>query len=246
MTPASNLPRKERFAQIIALVNEAGAVEVERLADLRYLEAHGRLLRTYGGARSVQASDVGSSFDKRREEHVKAKEIMAFKAARLIAPGLTIALDGSTSCYFLAKALPPVEIVVVTNSMRILNLLKSKPRCTLIGTGGQLDEKHEDFALGEGKKLTQLDSLRIDLCFISCVGVDLNAGIFDMNEGIARMKAELMRRSVHTVLLADASKYIRRTPFRISTMREITFALDDGGLKESIRKRLHELDINII
>ncbi len=252
------MPRKERFARIIGQVNAAGAVEVEDLAarfgcsvetirrDLRYLEAKGQLLRTYGGALSIQSADVGRSFEKRREEHVRAKEQMAFKASRMIAPGLTVALDGSSSCYFLARALPQVQLKVVTNSMRVLNLLKTNPLYTLIGTGGQIDDKHEDFMLAEGADLHFSEQLHIDLCFISCVGIDLSGGLYDMNDGIARIKAAMMRLSVHTVLLADASKFARKTPFLLGPVSAVDYVVDDGGLKDEHRKRLHELDVNII
>ena len=258
MSEFSSLARKERFARIIALVNQQGTVEVESLAslfscsvetirrDLRYLEAHGRLVRIYGGASTVQATDIGKSFDKRRDEHVKAKEIMAFKASSMISPGLTIFLDSSSTCYYLARALPDVDLNIVTNSMRILNLLKSNPRYVLIGTGGQIDDKHEDCILAPDVRLSLLDHYEIDLCFISCTGLDLLSGLYEMNAGLAQMKALLVKSSVHTVLLADSSKFDKKTPFFIGPMRLIDYAIDDGDMKNHHRQKLHELDINII
>lgn len=258
MTDSGSLTRKERFQRIVALVDREGAMEVENLAalfscsvetirrDLRYLEAQGRLMRSYGKAVTVRLPDIGKSFEKRREEHVRAKEEMAFKASRMISPGLTIALDGSTSCYYLARTLPDVNLNVLTNSMRILNLLKSHPKYALTCTGGQMDDKHEDFVLQEGGVLDGITPPYIDLCFISCTGIDLYSGLYDMNDGLARMKRELIRRSVHTVLLADASKYSRKTPFFIGPMQLVHYAVDDGDMKNAHRQRLHELNINII
>ena len=47
------------------------------------------------------------------------------------------------------------------------------------------------------KNIVSFSSLKIDLCFLSCVGADLYTGLWDMNEGVAELKDELIKSSVH-------------------------------------------------
>ncbi len=255
MVSTENLSRKKRCSQICELINSHGELSVAKLSelfncseetirrDLRYLDSLGKVVRTFGGASTIQVTDIGKSFEKRKEEHVKAKEIIAEKASRMISPNLTISLDGSSSCYFLAKKLPKLHLKVVTNSIRIITVLKECPLYKIICTGGQYDIKHGDFT---GSSFSNLGNLQIDLCFTSCVGADLRLGIFDMNEGSASMKTSLMYRAKHIVLLADSSKYAKKTPFKICSWNKIDYAIDDGLLETAWRQQLHQLGINII
>ena len=250
-----NLSRKDRCSQICELVNTNGEISVAKLSeifacseetirrDLRYLESLGRVVRTFGGASTVKVSDIGKSFEKRKEEHIKAKELIAEKASRMISPDLTISLDGSSSCYYLAKRLPKLHLKVVTNSIRIISVLKDCPLYEIICTGGQYDIKHGDFT---GTSFTNLNGLKIDFCFTSCVAADLHLGIFDMNDGNAGVKLAMMGRANHTVLLADTSKYGKKTPFKICSWENIDYVIDDGFLETTWRQQLHQYGINII
>ncbi len=255
MSVLENLSRKDRCIHICELVNSHGELSVAKLSelfccseetirrDLRYLESLGRIVRTFGGASTVQVSDIGKSFEKRKEEHVKAKLLIAEKASRKISPSLTIFLDGSSSCYYLAKCLPKIHLKVVTNSIRIITVLKDCPSYEIICTGGQYDVKHGDFT---GNSFTNLNGLRIDFCFTSCVAADLRLGIFDMSLGNAAVKAALLERSHRKVLLADTSKYGKKTPFKICTWDHIDYVIDDGFLETVWRQDLHKIGINII
>ncbi len=256
MSDTENLSRKERFLKILELLKTKNEVLVDELAqkfscsqetirrDLRYLEAQGKLVRTWGGAFTI-FDDIGKAFEERKKEHVIAKQVMAAKAARMIAPELTIALDSSTSCFFLAQNLPDVSLRIITNSLRNIDLLKLNHKYEVIGTGGQFDAKHGDFIFNK-QNIVSFSSLKIDLCFLSCVGADLYTGLWDMNEGVAELKDELIKSSVHTVLLADSSKFGKKTPFKLCNWNEIDFVIDDGSIAPTYSQKFHELDINII
>lgn len=252
------MSRKQRFAAIVELVNNKGEISVDELAatffcsvetirrDLRYLESQGRITRTFGKAASVRVADIGRSFEKRLDEHIAFKEIMAEKAKRLISPGLTIALDSSTSSWYLSQILPDFHFRVVTNSMLLLKELKGKSNITLIGTGGMIDEKHGDFVASPASSSLLSGDLKIDLFFMSCIGADLATGLYDMNEGVAFLKKEIMCRAVRNVLLADSSKFGKRTPFFICNWSRVDYVVDDGNLGNDLLVRLHANGINII
>lgn len=154
------MKRHNRLLEIVNLINKFNEIEVEQLSkkfavsvetirrDLSWLESIGRVVRTHGGARSIQSEDVATLFTKRRGEHIDSKRNMAEKALQMVKPNMTIALDASSSDWYLAKLLPDIPLRVVTNSIEIIKELDVRNNIEIICVGGIYSRYHSDF-LGE-------------------------------------------------------------------------------------------------
>ena len=130
----------ERREAIVRLVDSQGSATIAQLKDafpevsemtirndIKALDADHRLVRIYGGVRSMETA-VGADglIDLRRTKNVAAKNAIARKAAGLVAAGTSIYLDSGSTVAAFAAALPDVQLQVFTSG--IYNMLIAQPR----------------------------------------------------------------------------------------------------------------------
>ncbi|SQB42464.1 DNA-binding transcriptional activator FucR [Citrobacter koseri] len=78
------------------------------------------MLRNHGRAKYIhrENQDSGDPFHIRLKSHYAHKADIAREALAWIEPGMVIALDASSTCWYLARQLPDIDIHVFTNSHR--------------------------------------------------------------------------------------------------------------------------------
>lgn len=139
----------ERQQDILRLLDEQGRVSVPDLAgrfgvsvvtvrkDLELLERWRMLRRVRGGAVVFASADEGA-FEMRLRHRAAAKQAIARAAARVVRDSDAIALDCSTTCYYLAQELRGRRgLVVLTNGLRAAEML-SDSDATVVMPGGTL------------------------------------------------------------------------------------------------------------
>lgn len=68
-------------------------------------------------------------------ENVAQKMTIAKRALDFISPGDCLLLDSSSTCWFLARQLPDIELTVLTNSLRTVETLAAKGNIRTICLG---------------------------------------------------------------------------------------------------------------
>src|SRR5712692_2008106 len=134
------LSQHERIQQLLRMLETRDSVPVSELSesfafsevtvrsDLTALAQQGLVARVRGGVRALQQghSDVG--FDLRLRPEVERKRAIARAAVALIGEGEAVALDASTTAYYLALELRTKrELVVVTNGLLVATALSESP-----------------------------------------------------------------------------------------------------------------------
>src|SRR5262249_34691505 len=101
--------------QVTELAEELSVSEVTVRSDLSTLARQGLVARVRGGARALQHGQSEVGFDLRLRVEVERKRAIARAAAAMVGEGEAIALDASTTAYYLALELREMrELVVVT------------------------------------------------------------------------------------------------------------------------------------
>lgn len=177
--------------------------------DLSELQAQGKVLRNHGRSRSIHRKnqDSGDPFHIRLKSHHAYKADIAREALAWIEPGMMIALDASSTCWYLARQLPDIDIHVFTNSHPICQELGKRQHIQLISSGGQLERKYGCYV--NPSLISQLKPLDIDLFIFSCEGIDSNGALWDSNALNADFKSTLLKRASQSLLLIDKSKFNR-------------------------------------
>ncbi|EAA3384827.1 L-fucose operon activator [Salmonella enterica subsp. enterica] len=196
--------------------------------DLSELQTQGKVLRNHGRAKYIhrENQDSGDPFHIRLKSHYAHKADIAREALAWIEEGMTIALDASSTCWYLARQLPDIPIQVFTNSHPICQELVKRERIALISSGGQLERKYGCYV--NPSLISQLKSLDIDLFIFSCEGIDGGGDLWDSNAINADFKSILLRRASQSLLLIDKSKFNRSGEARIGHLDDVTHIVSDA------------------
>ncbi|ECF5410064.1 L-fucose operon activator [Salmonella enterica] len=196
--------------------------------DLSELQTQGKVLRNHGRAKYIhrENQDSGDPFHIRLKSHYAHKADIAREALAWIEEGMTIALDASSTCWYLARQLPDIPIQVFTNSHPICQELGKRERIALISYGGQLERKYGCYV--NPSLISQLKSLDIDLFIFSCEGIDSGGDLWDSNAINADFKSILLRRASQSLLLIDKSKFNRSGEARIGHLDDVTHIVSDA------------------
>ncbi|HCR60674.1 DeoR/GlpR family DNA-binding transcription regulator [Serratia liquefaciens] len=257
----------ERHRYITEILSQRGRILVQEVAqlcrisletarrDLALLEKRGVLLRSHGGAVFMEHStaektyvpsqiEQGESFRDRSNQSPDSKTRIAKRALQLINTGDCLLLDSSSSSWFLARQLPDIQLVVLTNSVHIIQTLAVKANVRVIGLGGEYSAKYEDFVGVLAEQM--LKEFVINKLFFSCHGICHEGGIRESNEHHARLKQQMLLSSEQKILLADSSKFGRRSFARICHYREIDTLITDHLEDEEFRQELAWSNVNVI
>ena len=194
--------------------------------DLNELQTQGKILRNHGRAKYIhrQNQDSGDPFHIRLKSIMRIKQISRARRSRGLKK-MVIALDASSTCWYLARQLPDINIQVFTNSHPICHELGKRERIQLISSGGTLERKYGCYV--NPSLISQLKSLEIDLFIFSCEGIDSSGALWDSNAINADYKSMLLKRAAQSLLLIDKSKFNRSGEARIGHLDEVTHIISD-------------------
>lgn len=249
----------ERYEKIVEWVDTQGSMRVTELSercgvteetirrDLDKLEQAGRLRRSHGGAVSVKYKDELQSeipYPERAVAHAEEKRRIAIEAVKMVESGDRIALDASTTAWYMAAGLPNIPLTVLTNSIKVAAELSNKEQIRVIATGGQLASKSLSFVGPLAER--SLDAYHVDKVFLSCKGVHLTKGISESNELQALVKQKMIHIADEVILLADSSKFNIQAFTRVAEMRSVGKVITDQGVDEEHVNALIEQNITCI
>lgn len=257
MKEGKNMLVAERQQKIVELVNERKSVRVTELSqlysvteetirrDLEKLENDKKLSRSHGGAISVSTSDSPEiPYVQREITNVKEKNKIALEAAQHVYEGEKIILDASTTAWYMAKALPDIQITVLTNSIKVAMELSTKKQITVISTGGFLLSKSLSFVgpLAE----SSLDTYHVNKAFISCKGLHINRGISESDEQQARVKEKMIDSADSIYIMIDHSKFGIQAFSSISGLEVIDNIITDNKVDDQVTQQLSEGSLNLV
>lgn len=193
----------------VSELSEAFAVsEVTVRSDLTALARQGLVARVRGGVRALQQGQSEVGFDLRLRLEVERKRAIARAAAALIGEGEAVALDASTTAYYLALELRAKrELVVITNGLLVAAALADAPGITVLVTGGTLRLSAMSVVGDLGADV--LRTTRINKGFLGARGLSLERGLMDLNPDEVRIKQEMADACEQIYGVLDATKWHR-------------------------------------
>lgn len=247
----------ERRRSILDHVNEKGTATVSELSrifgvteetvrrDLQKLEIKNLLLRTHGGAVSVENSVLDLAVDIRQKINIEGKEVIAKKAAQLVTTGDTLFLDASTTAFFLARELKTFEgITVITNSQKVIGELIGASGINLITIGGNFQPKNWSY-VGRAAEETVRQNYCAAKFFMSCKGLSASRGLVEGNTFEAEIKKAMLECSEQIILMLDHSKLGKVGSFVVSSLRNVDIMICDQPLKQPWKDIVNEQTILI-
>jgi len=234
--------QKRLLVNDLCEVFNASAVTIRK--DFEILRKRGILTKVHGGAILNQSSVTDLALTEKERIHHKEKDRIAQCAVSMINRGDVIILDSGSTTTQLARHIKfKKEITVITNSVNIATELAAGD-LEIILTGGILREK--SFSLVGPLAENTLQSVTADKLFLGVDGIDFKFGLTTPNLLEAKINHMMMDVSKEIILLADSSKFGRRSMGVINQVNEIDKIVTDSDVSEENVKRMNNLGIEVI
>jgi DeoR/GlpR family transcriptional regulator of sugar metabolism len=202
--------------------------EVTVRSDLANLAGQGLVARVRGGVRALQHGQSEVGFDLRLRLEVERKRAIARAAATMVEEGEAVALDASTTAYYLALELRTKrELVVVTNGLLVATALADAPGITVLVTGGMLRLSAMSLVGDLGTDV--LRTTRINKGFLGARGLSLERGLMDLNPDEVRIKQEMADACELVFGILDGTKWHRSALLAFVPVGQLTGIITDSS-----------------
>ncbi|KQC30725.1 transcriptional repressor AgaR [Flagellimonas eckloniae] len=248
----------ERRKKILNMLDENGQVFVHELSDefkvsevtirndLDLFESKKLLLRSRGGAMKYENSvSMDFQISDKDKIHYAEKIKIGKKAAALVNNGETIIVDSGTTTMEIVKNLnPSYSYNVITNAFNIANQLINAQNINIIVPGGTLRKNSHSLVGPLAEK--SLRNFYVDKVFIGVDGFDTSQGAFTPNIEEASLNQVMIDIAKEVILVADSSKFQRRSLAFICPLDKIDIVVTDEKISKEDLKKLEEVKIKVI
>ena len=238
--------RRAGSARVSELTQRLGVSDMTIRRDLEVLARAGLIEKVHGGAVLPGApSSHEPGFEAKSVLERPEKEAIARAAAALVVPGTAIALSAGTTTFALAHYLLDIPgLTIVTNSMRVANLFETARPAVQVGadasvvlTGGV--RTPSDALVGPIADLA-IRSLHVDLLFLGCHGIDLEAGLTTPNLAEAETNRAFVHAARRVTVVADHTKWAIVGLSSFAGLDEVDTLITDSELHPEARALLAE------
>lgn len=247
---------EERRREIAELVQSDGRALVRDLAkryrtslitirkDLEHLHRRGLIERAHGGALPLRAGAlIDPSLQEKEKLHREEKERIAEAAARMVREGQVIILDSGTTTTAVARALRRFQhLTIITNAVNIAALLAGSS-IEVILAGGTL--RKNSFSLVGPLAEDALRHLNADTLFLGVDGIDCLTGLTTPNLQEARVNRVMIEAARRKVLVADSSKFGRRSLSLIVPTKALDEIITDKRIPRGDLRALRKMGIEV-
>ncbi|GAB3946615.1 DeoR/GlpR family DNA-binding transcription regulator [Corynebacterium tapiri] len=236
--------------QVSEIAEICGVSHMTMHRDLDALESAGVVERFRGGARLApgQTSGLGGfglsedaerDVEIRRRANVTTKNLLAVRAAQLIEPGMTVALDDSTTVSAMAAHLPGRHAAgMITHSLALLvQVGRSLPVGAVVGVGGRYVSATDSF-LGAAA-IEHLEKLSSDISFVSTTSIR-SGKLYHPDDSAAATKRACIRVGERRVLVTDSSKFSGPGMEMVAALSDFDDIVVDEHLSTRAREMVEE------
>ena len=213
--------------------------------DLEWLEDHGILERTHGGAILSQRIRLESEYAHRAQTHPEEKRAIGALAATLVEDGDVIFINSGTTATQVISHIPSqARVTVVTNNVRAM-LEARGVSFEIILSGGSFWPR-SDSVMGHFAT-NILRQVYANKAFIGVDGISLKYGCTVPTDGEAEIVRLMIQRTRGPVtVVADHSKWGRVSNFEVATIDQIHRLVTDDGSNDSTRAELAAHSVQVL
>mgnify|MGYP002631182269 CR=1 FL=1 len=247
----------ERRQSILEIIHEQGSARVENMArtyavsevtirnDLKYLEERGLIHRSHGGALLKQNVGFDHPLVDKQRLNMAEKRKIAATAAGLIENGDSIILDSGTTTFEMLQFIgEKSDITILTNAVNVAYAAIPLNKVQTLLTGGFLRKK--SFSLIGPDAEALLTKYYVDKVFMGVDGLDLEYGISTPNAEEASLNRIMVNISREVIVVADSSKFGRRSLSKICGLEAITKLITDEKIDAEFKLALEGLGVEVM
>ena len=248
-------PRHDR---LLKEVNEKGYVSVEELTelldvsaqtirrDIKKLSDQKLLIRHHGGA-ARNSSVVNLDYAVRQISETEQKEAIGRAIVELIPDNSSVFLTIGTTTEIIARHLMQRHgLQVITNSLRVANILYQKQDFNVMVPGGKL--RSFNGGIIGSTALDFVKHFRVDYLIASCGSIDNDGTLLDYEFNEVTMVQAIMKTARNVFIAADSTKFATTATIELGHIRDATALFTDATPPADIKMHLdqHGVALHIV
>ncbi|MEF2549925.1 DeoR/GlpR family DNA-binding transcription regulator [Aurantimonas sp. A2-1-M11] len=243
--------KAKRLARIIEMLQIEGFASLSQLAerletsvstvrrDVDHLSRIGPVTRTHGGAALSPSDALSFEPDSRIacEIEAAAKAAIGRHAARLISPGSNVLFDSGTTTREVARAALArgIAFTAFTNDMAIATALARTDKIAVNVFHGRV--RAGSSTLMGAETVSDINRIRGDLLFIGTHAGSVE-GLSDTSTELAEVKRAFLSAATQTILVADRTKFPKRSLCTFASLSELDRIIIDDRLEAELHADL--------
>lgn len=244
-----------RHDKLIELVLSNGYISNEELSkqlevspqtvrrDIRQLSKKGLISRHHGGAGRISSIN-NIDFSQREMSHIQEKMCIAAEVANYIPNGSTLFITIGTTVEFIARALESKKnIRVITNSLRVANILYQNKNLEVITVGGII-RSHNGGIIGPNA-VSFIENFRADYLISSFGAIDNDGTLLDFDIYEVSVVKAMLNRSRNFILAGDFTKFHASAAIEMGTLTQVSCFITDSKPPAVITNILKENKIEL-
>lgn len=214
--------------QLRQLLPEVSLMTIHR--DLDYLQEQGLLQKVRGGARYVAGDTHEPAFSAREIVNKQQKLQLSQKAVTLLNGSTSIFIDAGTTTMAFTKLLPDMPLNIVTTGPNIALELAKKRNPVVELCGGTLNK--QNLTLSGQAAMETISRINIDTAFLVASGYSGECGFTCGKESEAQIKALVIEKARHVIVLMDMSKMQRLLPYTFARLSDINYFVTEASPRQ--------------
>jgi DeoR family transcriptional regulator of aga operon len=250
---------EERRQKIQEIIEENGKITVEEIvgkfnvsavtgrSDLDVLAKRGEVMRSHGGAVRQLNPVVDYPLRFKESIHHAEKVRIGQAAAQLIRPHQNVILDSGTTTVQIARQIKSLRIhplTVITNALNVAFELAETEGITLIVVGGILRRQSSSMVGPQAERMLQ--DLRADHLFLGVDGLQTDVGYCTPDILEAQLNTLMIRISNEVTVVADASKFGKRSLSVIGNLECARRVITDGRVSTEIADAIRAKGVEVV
>lgn len=231
-------------AELVALTNSSEAT-IRR--DISALHLSKQLRRVRGGAEALHppthSSLAGRPFSVNQSMHIIEKRAIAREAVALCNDGDDVIINGGTSTYQMVHLLTNKRMQIFTNSFPIAEHLLQHSKNQLTLPGGTIYREQNIILSPFENDVT--NSFCAKRMFMGAHSVG-RLGLMESDPLVIQSEQKLLGQADELVVLADASKFERRSSLLICSLERIDVLISDERIDDASVNMLEAAGVKVI
>lgn len=250
---------KERHRIILSAVQEKPVVTVQEMVeltasseatirrDIATLHVQKKLRRVRGGAESIHPPQfvglAGRPFSVNETINISEKRAIALKAVELCEDGDPIIINGGTTTFQMVHPLATRRCQVFTNSFPIAEHLLKQSKNTVMLSGGTIYREQNIILSPFDNDVTR--NFYAKRLFMGAHGLG-PLGLMEADPLLIQAEQKLINQADEMIVLADSSKFKKRSSLILCPLAQITRVITDDGIDDKSAAMLESAGVELI
>ncbi len=256
------MDKNQRIKNIVNILHIKNVVNIKELAgrlnvtemtirrDLKLLKSDSIVELIPGGAILKSSTESEQENEKYLISHAETRRTrekvkIGRKAASLIEPNDTVAIDvGSTTEYIAKFVREDVLVSILCYGLNVLAEIYRKKNCRPIFAGGYFHNDSMMFESQDGSNF--IKKIRVDKAFISAAGVHENLGVTCAGHYEIETKKAVLGSSKTKILVTDSTKFGKTKIAYFADLKDFDIIITDSEISGEYREIIHDLGIELV